>query len=457
MNYSECLKVLEDLGHELHGVKFDLQAIQIILESLGQPQTKYPTAIVAGTNGKGSTCAFLSSILRCAGYRTGLYTSPHLVRVNERIRVDGAEISDEFFADAFSQVWHSVENLVALGTLPAHPSFFEILTATAFLRFAQEKVDIAVLEVGMGGRLDATNVTEPRVAVITNIDLDHQAFLGDTIAAIAGEKAGVIKPRRPIVSSVEHPEALAVIRRRAAELDAPLIETTEFTAAGNLHEIDQRWLFQLRVNGDDFPSIAPSLSGRFQIKNATAAATAAWQLAREGFQIPHEAVVEGIRTASWPGRLEVIHEHPLVVLDGAHNPAAARVIADHVRTHWQDRFVRLVYGSMRDKAIGEISETLFPLADEVILAQPDQARAATPQEILADARIRPKGLMIEPDPARAVELAISRSSSNDVVLAVGSLFLVGAIKKALAEARLRLGKNRVDAADLPNGVELHSR
>ena len=224
MIYPECLKYLADLGQELHGLKFGLQAISEILEELGRPHTRYDTAIVAGTNGKGSTCAMLSSILEHAGYSTGLFTSPHLVRVNERMRVNGREISDADFAAAFTDVVAAVGHLISLRKLEKPPSFFEFLTATAFQCFAHARVQFVVLEVGMGGRLDATNVTDPRVALITNIDFDHMEFLGSTLGAIAAEKAGIIKPHRPVISAVENAEAAAAIRSRARECEAELLE-----------------------------------------------------------------------------------------------------------------------------------------------------------------------------------------------------------------------------------------
>src|SRR6516225_10089299 len=245
MNYSDCLNYLTDLGHELRGLKFDLQAIERITDALGHPESKYPCAIVAGTNGKGSTSAMLASIVHSAGYRTGLYTSPHLIRVNERIRVDGHEIGDEQFAASFSEVCRVVDTLVEAKLLPQRPSFFEFLTATAFLHFARAGVDFAVLEVGMGGRLDATNIVEPRVAVITNVDLDHMEFLGHTHAAIAREKAGVIKERRPVVSGCEHFEASEVIRRRCAEVGAELLEAARFVKLSNLRNENGRRFFDL--------------------------------------------------------------------------------------------------------------------------------------------------------------------------------------------------------------------
>ncbi len=438
MNYVECLSYLDDLGYELRGVKFGLEAMECILASLGHPERKYPTAIVAGTNGKGSTSAILASIMERAGYRTGLYTSPHLIRVNERIQVNGREISDEDFASSFTEVRQSVERLAEQKSLAHWPSFFEFLTATAFLHFARSRVDFAVLEVGMGGRLDATNITEPHVAVITNVDLDHVEFLGHTHAAIAGEKAGVIKPRRPVVSGCEHPEAADVIRRQCADLGADLLETALLAKLANVRNEQGRYVFDLALNGDRFIDLTTPLLGKFQIKNASVAVAAAWRLAQEGLNISRQAIMEGLCNASWPGRLEIVQTRPLVLLDGAHNPGAAREIAEFVTEQLTGRRLRLVYASMRDKAIGEISEILFPLAEEVYVTRPEQARAASPEEILAAARYRPQRIIVESDPARAVGNACRASSPQDVVLATGSLFLVGAIKEALQEGRLTL-------------------
>lgn len=446
MNYPECLQCLADLGHELRGVKFGLETISSLLAILGSPHRQYPTAIVAGTNGKGSTAAVLASILQSSGYRTGLYTSPHLVRVNERMRVNGEEVSDLDFARSFSEVREAVGRLQKEGKLPQPPSFFEFLTATAFLHFARAGVQFAVLEVGMGGRLDATNVTEPRIAVITNIGLDHVEFLGPTHAAIAAEKAGVIKPHRPVVSACEDAEAVEVIRGRCAELSAELLETTTFARVANLRSRDGRYTFDLSIDGDHFPDLTSPLRGKFQVKNAVAAVTAAWRLALEGFNIPRRAILEGLRRAAWPGRLEPILEHPLVLLDGAHNPAAARALSEFIRQELAGRRLRLVYASMRDKAMDEISALLFPLAEEVYLTRPDQARAARPEEIRAAAGSQPCRLVLEPDPARALESACQASSPEDVVIVLGSLFLVGAIKKGLLEGRLRFEESPSSAA-----------
>ena len=439
MNYQDCVEYLIQLGHELRTVKFGLEPTSTILAALGHPEQQYATAIVSGTNGKGSTSAMLSSILEAAGYRTGLYTSPHLVRLNERIRLNKTEISDEEFARAFTEVREVVTTLLSANTIPREASFFEYVSVTALLYFARAKAQIVVLEVGMGGRLDATNTTNPAVAIVTNVTFDHMEYLGSTIPAIAWEKAGVIKPKCRVVSSVEDTEAVEVIRQRCAELEADLLETSRFSRLSNLQSRNGRFTFDLVLDDQRFTSLTVPLAGRFQVTNAVTALTAAWRLAQVGYAISRAAMVSGLRLARWPGRLETFAERPLVLLDGAHNPAAAHAMAAFVKEQLTGRTIRLVYASMRDKAIGEISEILFPLASEVFLTRPDQPRAATAQEILQAAKCPPAKFIIEPDPARALQAAYENSGPDDVVLACGSLFLVGALKQAVAEGKLELG------------------
>jgi dihydrofolate synthase / folylpolyglutamate synthase len=435
MTYQDCLAYLAALGHELHGVKFDLVNMRHIAAELGHPEWKYPSVIVAGTNGKGSTSAMLASILDRSGYRTGLYTSPHLVRVNERIRVNGEEIPDEDFAAAFSEVEEAVSRLVADGTLAAHPSFFEFLTATAFVQFARQNVDFVVLEVGMGGRLDATNIVEPELALITNVELDHTQFLGNTHAEIAAEKAGVIRSGKPVISGCTHPDAVEVVRQRAAALGAELFELPVFSRVASLHADRGHYGFDLAVNGTRFAHLKAALRGRFQVNNASAAVTAAWKLRERGWRIPDSAISEGIAQTNWPGRLEMCGERPLTLLDGAHNPAAARALAEYVRTELAGRPLALVYASMRDKAIDEIADVLFPCAAQIYLTQTAQPRAATPEEILArlGPRLSESLIHVQPDPMQALAAARRAVPADGVVLAAGSLFLVGAIKQALDE------------------------
>jgi dihydrofolate synthase/folylpolyglutamate synthase len=437
MDYPQSLRYLESLGHELRGVCFRLETIEAVLGRLASPHLKYRTAIVAGTNGKGSTAAFLANIVQQAGYRTGLYTSPHLIHVNERIRVAGVEISEADFAAALTEVQVAVEDLRARSVLDAPPGFFEILTATAFVHFARAGAEFVVLEVGMGGRLDATNVTEPRVAVITPIDLDHQEYLGSTLAQIAGEKAGVIKRGRPVVSNLPHPEAAEVIRRRCAELAAPSVELARDCEITHLLSHHGRYAFDLAIGAESFPGLTSPLLGRFQVDNAATAVAAAAQLRDAGMPgiTPH-AIQEGLKQTAWPCRLETICAAPLFLLDGAHNPAGAKEIAGFIREHLAGRKLRLVYGSMKDKAVKEITNLLWPLADEVFLTEPHHARAASPAEILALAGSRPKVMVVEPSAAQAVARALAASAPDDVVLAAGSLFLVGEIKKGVLDGSI---------------------
>jgi dihydrofolate synthase/folylpolyglutamate synthase len=438
MDYPECLKYLADLGQELRGLKFGLETISKIMLELGGPQDRYATAIVAGTNGKGSTCATLASIIQHAGYSTGLFTSPHLVRINERVRVNGQEVSDGDFARAFSAVAAAVERMIELKNLEKPPSFFEFLTATAFTHFANAGVKFVVLEVGMGGRLDATNITLPRLGLITNIDFDHMEFLGSTLGAIAAEKAGIIKPGRPVISGVEDPEAAAVIRRRAQECGAELIELRSQAQTTNLRSAQGRYSFDLAIDNEQFVGLGCPLLGKFQVKNTVAAVAGALRLRSDGFKISRRSILQGLQGASWPGRLERIATRPLVLLDGGHNPAAAREVATFLRDELSGRCVRLVYASMRDKAIREICSSLFPLAAEVYVTHPDYPRAASPEEILATLGSVPAKVRVEAEPVRALEQAVRASAPNDVVLVVGSLYLVGAIKKAQGEGTLHL-------------------
>ena len=438
MNYAEATDFLATLGDELWRAKLGLDAIAKLLKALGDPERQYPTVIVAGTNGKGSTSALLANILYKAGYRTGLYTSPHLLRVNERIRVNGEEVSDDDFARCLTEVWLAARRLLSEKQLAHGPSFFESLTATAFLHFARAEVNFAVLEVGMGGRLDATNTTQSRIAVITPVDVDHVEYLGATRVAIAAEKAGVIKPGRTVVSACEHPDVAEVIRDRCRECGADLIDVSSFASVSHLSNSEGRYAFDVSLDGNLLTGLQLPLRGRFQVTNATTALTAAWLLKQNGLHISTEAMREGLRDVSWPGRLEMLLPRPLVLVDGAHNPAAARELAAFIEEQLPGRSLRLVYASMRDKAIGEISRILFPLAAEVYLSRPRQARAASAEEILAAAEVQPRRVVIQPDPARALEEACRASGPDDVVLVAGSLYLVGAIKQAILDGKLQL-------------------
>jgi dihydrofolate synthase/folylpolyglutamate synthase len=435
MTYEESVRALFSLGRELAAPqqarvqKFGLANITILAADLGQPQCSSPCAHVAGTNGKGSTAAMLESILRVAGLHTGLYTSPHLQSINERIRINGENISDQDFAAAWSRVHSSIESLIASGKLTAHPTFFECVTAIAFLAFAQHKADFAIYEVGLGGRLDATNIVEPEVAVITPIDFDHENFLGHSIEEIAAEKAGIIKPGAWVVSASERPEARAVIARRCAEMDARLAEVDataraeDVLSGGGLYSGLAAFTHSRKKL-----VLAPRLPGRFQIRNALTAAIAARLLAERGFSLPDAAIERGIATANWPGRLERLATQPDLYLDGAHNPAGARELLKFWQENYSGRRIFLVYGAMRDKAVEEISGLLFPHAAAIILTEPRQPRAISAPLLAEMTSHDAKETIIVRDPGEALEAALELAGPRDAVFATGSLYLVGELR-----------------------------
>lgn len=435
MNYEESVRTLLSLGKELaspqhaHVQKFGLENISTLVAALGNPHRAAPCVHVAGTNGKGSTAAMLESILRISGLRTGLYTSPHLIRINERIRINGEDISDEEFAAAWTCVQATIESLLASGKLAAHPTYFECITAMAFVAFAARGVEFVVYETGLGGRLDATNVVQPEVSIITSIDFDHEDYLGHSIEEIAGEKAGIIKAGAPVVSTSARLEARAVIARRCQELNVRLVE---IDAAWRLEEIRSSGgcYRATAVAADSATTLAiePPLPGRFQIRNALAAATAAELLAQRGFSIADEMIERGIRSVSWPGRLERLQDRPTVYIDGTHNPAGARELVKFWDENFASRRIVLVYGAMRDKAVDEIAGLLFPRADLVLLTEPHQPRAIS-APLLAEmtAHLARESMLVR-DPVEALERAIELARPDDAVFATGSLYLVGDLR-----------------------------
>ncbi len=436
MTYDESVHYLLTLGRELaspqqaSATKFDLVNITILCEHLGQPQRAYSSVHIAGTNGKGSTAAMLDSILRAAGIHTGLYTSPHLERINERIRLNGAEISDADFAATFTKLRVAIEELLAAGRLAAHPTFFECMTAIAFAYFTEAKVEFAVFETGMGGRLDATNILLPEVAVITQIDFDHENYLGHSIEEIAREKAGIIKPGARVVSAAENLAARAVIRRRAGEQSAFLVEIENAFHLENIAVHNGCYAFQA-VATDYVVSIPITLPlpGRFQIRNALTAIAAARLLAERGVALSDEAISRGIATTVWPGRLERIGERPDIYLDGTHNPAGAREIAAFWDAHLAGKNIVLIYGAMRDKAVDEIAGLLFPRASTVILTAPAQSRSISAPVLAKMIAHHARHAETIPEPDRALERALEIAAPEDVIFITGSLYLVGDLRR----------------------------
>ncbi|HJT68682.1 MAG TPA: folylpolyglutamate synthase/dihydrofolate synthase family protein [Terriglobales bacterium] len=438
-SYETAVARMYALGHELASTpshKFDLAHMGVLLGALENPERRFPSVLIAGTNGKGSTAATLASILQASGLRTALYTSPHLVRINERIRINGEEIDDDRFALLHDLVERTAERLVEDAELPWHPSFFEILTAMAFEHFATSKVDVAVLEVGMGGRLDATNVVEPRLSVITDISLDHQKFLGDTVAEIAREKAGIIHPGGVLVTLPQSPAANDAIGHAVLERNAIAISAAEYVppvtpAAPDVAKGGNR--YPVPVMGREILVESP-LFGRHQLRNVALAIAAAEELGKRGFPVTAEAVERGIRETRWPGRFQVLPAsglQPEYVLDVAHNPAGAWALRSALSSCYDGRRLIFVFGAMRDKAIGEVSEILFPLVERIIATQAENPRSATPEEIREAAWRTHVEIELSTDVPSAIERARVVAGKDGIVVITGSIYVVGEAMRAL--------------------------
>ena len=429
-SYDEAVDYLYGLGNEVAAMKLGLDSVTLLLARLGDPHRRFPSTIIAGTNGKGSTAALLESIARRAGLKTGLYTSPHLVSIEERIRVAGVPVARDRFVASAARVRSAAEALVDEGLLAAPPTFFEQITAIAFLELAERAVELAVLEVGLGGRLDATNVVNPLVAVVTSVGLDHQQYLGESLAEIAAEKAAVIKPGAAAVIAHQPIEALEPLMRRCLETDVLPV----FAGEPEIHQSENgRFTFSYETEEDRYERVSLGLRGRHQIENALVAIHAAEALRRAGLGIPRGAILDGLAAAEWPGRLELHLGAPPVLLDGAHNPAGARALRAYL-----DEFchcpLTLVFGVMEDKDIAGIAAELFPAARTVVLTRPDTPRAADPARLLRTLPVAGGGS--RPVVARTIGEALSyayRVTARDGLICVaGSLYLVGEAKTRLA-------------------------
>jgi dihydrofolate synthase/folylpolyglutamate synthase len=439
MSYSAAVDQLNAMVPELylsHGQprrKFSLDEIRILLSALGNPERRFPSVLIAGTNGKGSTAATLASILTASGLRTGLYTSPHLARANERIRLNRLEIDDDTFADLYYRVHDRAQQLVIDGQLPQLPSYFEILTAQAFLHFAEKRVEIAVLEVGMGGRLDATNIVDPLLSIITDISLDHTEWLGSTITAIAREKAGILRRRGTMITLPQHPEANQVLGEIAAELGVRGINAAQLLPAS---AVNPDGSYCVQALGATVRVDSP-LSGAHQHRNVALAIAAAAELAgKHGFRVTPRAVAEGIRKTIWPARLERIERDGLRwVLDVAHNPAGAWALRAGLNqaltpTSEVHKPQVLIFSCLRDKPIAEMAQILFPLFDLVIIPPIHTSRAAALADLLAAANATGTEAVGVDSVSQALQLAKQRAEGGLVVIS-GSVFLVGEARTLL--------------------------
>ena len=416
-SYENCLKTM--YGFRRFGIKLGLSTIKKILTSLGDPQNTYACIHVAGTNGKGSVASSLASILRRSGYKTGLYTSPHLVRFNERIQVNNRPITNERVVATYS----AVED--------AHfgrrdPTFFEFTTAMALLEFADQKVDWAIIETGMGGRLDATNIIKPELAIITNISLEHREYLGNTLSQIASEKAGIIKKRTPLVTGIRQKKAFAEIKRIASGKKAPLFRLgTDFKVRRN-----QRHAFSYYGIENVWHDLQTALPGSYQVDNAALALAACEIIGKERTAITLTNIQDGLSKNHWPGRLEIVSENPLIILDGAHNLAAARNLAKFLSSRLAGRVITLVIGILDDKPYKAMLKSLLAPVDSVILTRAKIDRALAPRKLYGAAKFAKPDATIIPDVGEAIKHAIETTPRNGAICIAGSLYVVGEAKEA---------------------------
>ena len=411
LTYQEALKCLYDL--QKYGIKFGLSKTSNLLKRFGNPHHGQRYLHVAGTNGKGSMAAMVASILKETGLKVGLYSSPHLARFTERFRINGREMAPEKAAALTAEVMDAID--------PRHPpTFFEVVTAMALIHFAREKTDMAIMEVGMGGRLDATNVIRPKVSVITNISLEHQFFLGSRLTDIAAEKAGIIKQGVDLVTAATQSPVLDLFRRRCHARKAPFWRVGKDvryrTGQGRFsyYGLDRKIL-----------DVELGLPGRFQARNAALSLAVVELLERKGMGVSEEEIRQGVKHPHWPGRMQIISRNPLVILDGAHNPDAVRHLKDAVRQGFPYRRLILVLGVMEDKDIRQIVRAIVPLADYVIYSRPEYYRAASPETLMKAAAPLARPGEIEPLLARALRKAREMAGPQDLVLVTGSLFTVG--------------------------------
>ncbi len=410
-------------GLEKLGIKFGLENIRALCAALDHPEAAWPSVIIAGTNGKGSVGAMVETALRAAGLRTGLYTSPHLVRLEERFAIDGQPVAHAALVEAAGTVRQAVSALHAARRLATEPTFFEVTTAIAFELFRQAGVGFTVLEVGLGGRFDATNVASPLAAAITTIDFDHERFLGNTIAAIAGEKAGVIKPGMRVVVGEPKPDAVDVIAAACRERGAVMVPARDGVVAAARVQGD-RLSLELQTGRRAYPPLPLALRGRHQVDNAIVAVRLLEELSHAGFEIGADATAAGLTNARWPGRLDLREAAPgrTLLLDAAHNPAGARVLASYLR-EFHPGPLPIVFGIMKDKDVSGTLAALVPLAAPLILTRPRTDRALAVDDLEHAARhLGSSNTLAERDPKAALERAWS---FGPLACVAGSIFLVG--------------------------------
>ncbi len=413
------------------GSKLGLTNITELLHRLGNPQNMFHVLHVAGTNGKGSVTAMMTHILHAADYRVGMFISPYLERFTERIQVDLMEIEKDQLGKLTGRVKEKVDTMVTDGF--NHPTEFEIVTAIGFLYFAEQGVDFAVVEVGLGGRFDATNVVDPLISVITSISYDHMEYLGDTLSKIAFEKGGIIKEGRPVVSYPQEIEALSVLESLSAQRAAPFTLVSREQVIEKTSSL-QALIFDFRYGDRFFPGLRMHLVGGHQMLNAATALTAIALLSTLGHPIKDEAIYRGMAAVRWPGRLEKLSDQPLVLIDGAHNVSGAAALREVILHSLKHKRIHLVLGMLGDKDVDGVIRLLCPLADRVMVTRPDNVRALDPQDLaqrIGQIISAERQITIEQDAAQAVKKAYQETKPNEALIVSGSLYLIGLARTIL--------------------------
>ena len=429
MNYQDALAYLQGLIR--FGIKLDLDRFRLLCDRLGNPQDGLKAVHIAGTNGKGSTTIMCASILRQAGYSVGTYLSPYVHDVRERVQINGRMIEKTDFAALMETI---IPHLEAVASDSGQPTEFEAKTLMAFLHFARNNVDFACVEVGMGGRFDATNVLNPLVSVITNVSLDHTDRLGETVGDIAFEKAGIIKPGRPVVTAAEG-DAWDVIQRTATERGSLVLRVGKSggpTVPDVAWEAKSAGLISIKTPKRDYEGLRLGLGGEFQYPNAACSVAAIERVEDSGFTVGEEAVRRGLAEAYLPGRLEVLRRKPALVIDGAHNPDAASNLAEAVRSSFTYRRLILVVGMLSTHSSEDFLSRIVPLADSVFATAPDWPLARPAEEVAAQARrLCPNVTALTPVKA-AVDAALAEAGEEDLVLVTGSFYVIGEVERCAA-------------------------
>ncbi len=435
MNYKQSLSWL--YGLEGHGIKLGLSNIRRVLEHFGGPHFAYPIILVAGTNGKGSVASFIAHILREAGLKIGLYTSPHLITIRERISIlqddKKSDISRADFAYLTEELKKEIKKIFDCPPY-SRPTFFEVLTALSFLYFKKAKIDAAVYEVGLGGRLDATNVSEPLLSVITSIGLEHTNYLGKTLSSIAKEKGGIIRENTPLITGAEG-EALDTLTELAKEKNAPIFIYGKDFFVKNYKEDFFRQTLDIKCIKSSYPNVLINLKGKWQHLNASLA-VAASEILSEKFPIKKEHIYKGLQETTWPGRLEVIGKEPIFILDGAHNPQAAKILKEEIaKLKATGSNIKMIFGVLKDKDRQQIMEEIFPIADEIILSRPINERAVSLNILKKEGKVYNQNITISKNLSMTIKELKKDKCRNNIILVCGSLYLVGEARSILLKKK----------------------